>query len=116
MANTIEVKVPNIGDFESVPVIEMLVAEGDTVEKDQALMVLESDKATMDVPSPAAGKVTGLKVKVGDKGWEVTLEGEFFESASPVAHRFAGTGDASAPLMGATEVLPNSPCAFWSCV
>ena len=73
MANTIEVKVPNIGDFESVPVIELLVAEGDTVEKDQALMVLESDKATMDVPSPAAGKVTGLKVKVGDKVGEGSL-------------------------------------------
>ena len=73
MANTIEVKVPNIGDFESVPVIELLVAEGDTVDKDQALMVLESDKATMDVPSPAAGKVTGLKVKVGDKVGEGSL-------------------------------------------
>lgn len=73
MANPMDVKVPNIGDFESVPVIEVLVAEGDTVEKDQPLLVLESDKATMDVPSPAAGIVKGLKVKVGDKVGEGTL-------------------------------------------
>jgi pyruvate dehydrogenase E2 component (dihydrolipoamide acetyltransferase) len=64
---TTEVKVPNIGDFDTVPVIEVLVAEGDTVEKDQPLLVLESDKATMEVPSPAAGVVRNLKVKVGDK-------------------------------------------------
>lgn len=73
MANEMEVKVPNIGDLESVPVIEVLVADGDTVEKDQPLLVLESDKATMEVPSPAAGIVKGLKVKVGDKVGEGTL-------------------------------------------
>ena len=67
MAQTIEVKVPDIGDFDAVPVIEILVADGDTVEVDQPLLVLESDKATMEVPSPAAGTVKGLKVKVGDK-------------------------------------------------
>jgi pyruvate dehydrogenase E2 component (dihydrolipoamide acetyltransferase) len=67
MAQTTEVRIPNIGDFDSVPVIEVLVAEGDAVEKDQPLLVLESDKATMEVPSPAAGVVRGLKVKVGDK-------------------------------------------------
>ena len=67
MANTIEVKVPDIGGYDDVPVIELLVAVGDTVKKDQGLVTLESDKATMEVPSSAAGMVKELKVKVGDK-------------------------------------------------
>jgi pyruvate dehydrogenase E2 component (dihydrolipoamide acetyltransferase) len=68
-----EVKVPDIGDFEDVPVIEILVAPGDTVEVEQPLVVLESDKATMEVPSPSAGKVVELKVQVGDKVSEGTV-------------------------------------------
>jgi dihydrolipoamide dehydrogenase len=67
MANTIEVKVPDIGGYDDVPVIELLVAVGDTVAKDQGLVTLESDKATMEVPSSAAGRIVELKVKVGDK-------------------------------------------------
>jgi pyruvate dehydrogenase E2 component (dihydrolipoamide acetyltransferase) len=63
----IGVTIPDIGDFKDVPVIEILVKEGDTVEADQPLVTLESDKATMDVPSPAAGKITQIVVKVGDK-------------------------------------------------
>ncbi|NUS37446.1 MAG: dihydrolipoyl dehydrogenase [Lysobacter sp.] len=63
----IEVKVPDIGGYDDVPVIEVLVAAGDTVKVDQGLVTLESDKATMEVPSSAAGKVAELKVKVGDK-------------------------------------------------
>jgi dihydrolipoamide dehydrogenase len=66
MANTIEVKVPDIGDYTDVPVIEILVAVGDTVAKDQGLVTLESDKATLEVPSSAAGVVKELKVKLGD--------------------------------------------------
>ena len=62
----IEVKVPDIGDFTDVPVIEILVAPGDEVAPEDALITLESDKATMDVPSPAAGVVKELKVEVGD--------------------------------------------------
>ena len=69
---TIEVKVPDIGDFKDVPVIEVHVAEGATVKAEDPLLTLESDKATMDVPSPAAGTVTGLKVKVGDRVGEGT--------------------------------------------
>jgi pyruvate dehydrogenase E2 component (dihydrolipoamide acetyltransferase) len=64
---TLEVKVPSIGDYKDVPVIEVLVKAGDEVEKDAGLVTLESDKATMDVPSPSAGKVKDLKVKVGDR-------------------------------------------------
>ena len=66
-AATIEVKIPDIGDFQDVPVVEILVKEGDTVEAEQSIVTLESDKATMDVPSPAAGKITQIVVKVGDK-------------------------------------------------
>lgn len=65
--SVIEVKVPDIGDFDAVEVIEVLVKAGDTVEEEQSLIVLESDKASMEVPSSAAGKVVDVKVKVGDK-------------------------------------------------
>lgn len=64
---TLEVKVPDIGDFKDVPVIELHVKPGDTVKADDSLVTLESDKATMDVPSPAAGTVKEVKLKVGDK-------------------------------------------------
>jgi len=63
----VAVTVPDIGDYQDVPIIEVLVKDGDTVEKDQTLMVLESDKATLDVPAPSAGVVGGFKLKVGDK-------------------------------------------------
>jgi pyruvate dehydrogenase E2 component (dihydrolipoamide acetyltransferase) len=62
-----EVKVPNIGDFKDIPVIQLLVKAGDTVQKDDSLLVLESDKATLEVPAPAAGVISELKVKIGDK-------------------------------------------------
>src|SRR5437763_7875395 len=62
-----EIKVPDIGDFKDVPVIEVMVKAGDQVKPEDALVTLESDKATMDVPAPAAGTVKALKVKVGDK-------------------------------------------------
>ncbi len=62
-----EVKVPDIGDFKDVPVIEIMVKAGDQVKAEDSLVSLESDKATMDVPSPGGGTVKELKVKVGDK-------------------------------------------------
>jgi dihydrolipoamide dehydrogenase len=62
-----EVKVPDIGDFKSVEVIEVLVKPGDQVAKEQSLVTLESDKATMEIPSPAAGVVREIRLKVGDK-------------------------------------------------
>ncbi len=66
MAQVSEVKVPDIGDFDGIPVIEVLVKVGDTVKKDQGLITLESDKATMEVPSSMAGVIKEVKVKVGD--------------------------------------------------
>jgi len=67
MADAIEVKVPDIGDFKDVEVIEILVKPGDAVVKEQSLITLESDKATMEIPSPEAGVVRALAVKLGDK-------------------------------------------------
>jgi len=66
MSQLIEIKVPDIGDYKDVPVIEVLVKAGDHVEKEQSIVVLESDKATMDVPSSHSGLVKEVKVKVGD--------------------------------------------------
>jgi pyruvate dehydrogenase E2 component (dihydrolipoamide acetyltransferase) len=72
MSKTVEVRVPDIGDFKNVPIIEVLVKPGDAVKKEDPLVTLESDKATMDIPSPYGGVVKALKVKVGDKVSEGT--------------------------------------------
>ena len=66
MSQLIEIKVPDIGDYKDVPVIEVHIKPGDTIEKEQSLVTLESDKATMDVPSSHSGVVKEVKVKVGD--------------------------------------------------
>jgi pyruvate dehydrogenase E2 component (dihydrolipoamide acetyltransferase) len=68
-----DIKVPDIGDFKDVPVIEIHVKPGDVVKADDSLVTLESDKATMDVPSPAAGMVKEVKVAIGDKVGEGSL-------------------------------------------
>jgi pyruvate dehydrogenase E2 component (dihydrolipoamide acetyltransferase) len=67
MSTALEVRVPDIGDFKDIPVIEVLVHPGDSINPEDPLVTLESDKATMEVPSPAGGTVKELKVKVGDK-------------------------------------------------
>src|SRR5437773_11877471 len=67
MGTAREVFVPDIGDFKNVDVIEVLVKRGDAVQPEQSLITVESDKATMEIPSPAAGVVKELKVKMGDK-------------------------------------------------
>ena len=69
----IEVKVPDIGDFKEVEVIELLVKPGDTVQAEQSLITVESDKASMEIPSSASGVVKELKVKLGDKVAEGSL-------------------------------------------
>ena len=104
---TIEVKVPDIGDFKDVPVIEVLVKPGDKVAKETSLVTLESDKATMDVPSPVDGTVKEIKVKVGDKVGEgsliLTLESAAAAAEAPKA---APAAAASAP---APSSAPASP-------
>lgn len=89
MANAIEVKVPDIGEFKDIPVIEVLVKPGDIVKPEDSLVTLESDKATLDVPSPAAGTVKEIKLKVGDKvsagAVVLTLEFGVAPAAAPAA-------------------------------
>jgi dihydrolipoyl dehydrogenase len=85
MSQTIEVSVPDIGDFKDVPVIEVLVHTGDTVAKEDPLITLESDKATMDIPAPQAGTVKELKIKIGDKVSQGSLILTLDTSAAPTA-------------------------------
>src|SRR5216110_3528248 len=84
-----EIKVPDIGDFKDVPVIEVMVKVGDQVKPEDALVTLESDKATMEVPSPAAGTVREVKVKVGDKVSQGTVIAVLEEEASKEASKEA---------------------------
>ncbi|MCX4149990.1 MULTISPECIES: dihydrolipoyl dehydrogenase [Paraburkholderia] len=92
----VEIKVPDIGDYKEVSVIEIAVKVGDRVEKEQSLVTLESDKATMDVPSPAAGVVKDVKLKVGDTASEGTLI-VLLEGAGEDAAAIAPKLTASAP-------------------
>ena len=95
----IEVKVPDIGDFKDIPVIEILVKPGDAVQQEQSLLTLESDKATMDVPSPAAGTVGELRVKLGDK----VSEGVVVLTLDPAGNG-ATTGSAPEPASAPAPV------------
>ena len=93
-----EVKVPDIGDFKEVEVIEVLVKPGDAIDKEQSLITLESDKATMEIPSPTAGKVAKLVVKVGDK----------VSKGSPILILDAEATRAEAPAMRAPSKGPEA--------
>jgi dihydrolipoamide dehydrogenase len=84
MGDLIKVRVPDIGDFEKVPVIEVLVSAGETVEKEQSLITLESEKATMEVPSPAAGVVESVDVKLNDEISEGDLICTIVSTGAPV--------------------------------
>ena len=95
--STIEVKVPDIGDFKDVPVIEIFVKPGDVVKAEDSLVTLESDKATMDVPSPAAGTVKELKVKLGDKIAEGVVILTLVTAESGVANVAAATASSPEP-------------------
>ncbi|KAB0649928.1 biotin/lipoyl-containing protein, partial [Burkholderia diffusa] len=113
MSQAIEVKVPDIGDYKDVPVIEVLVKVGDTVEPEQSLVTLESDKATMDVPSPAAGTVKEVKIKVGDSVSEgsliILLEGGAAAQVNGAAAPAAAPAQAAAPAPAAAA--PAAPAA-----
>ena len=118
MANLIEVTVPDIGDFTDIPVIEILVKPGDTIKKEESLISLESDKATMEVPSTHAGVVKEVKVKLGDKVsmGTVVLVLDAAEaatvpakSASPPAQTQAPARPADAPVPKAAPVLASGP-------
>jgi dihydrolipoamide dehydrogenase len=104
MSKTIEVRVPDIGDFKDVAVIEVLVAPGDQIAEEGSLITLESDKATMEIPSPAAGKVQAVQLKVGDRVSQgaaiLTLETAGDESPDAAS---------SAPAKGYEGPRPQGP-------
>ena len=108
-----EVTVPDIGDFKDIPVIELLVKPGDTVKKDDSLLVLQSDKATLEVPSPAAGVVSEMKVKVGDKVSAGTLVAllEGSNGAAPGVTNGNGKAKAAAAPSAPAVVAPAAPSA-----
>jgi pyruvate dehydrogenase E2 component (dihydrolipoamide acetyltransferase) len=103
MASAVEIKVPNIGDFKDVPVIDVLVKAGDKVEVDSPLLTVESEKASMDIPSPSAGIVESVIVKIGDKISEGTA----------IVRLASGNGAASsaAPAPPAQSDKPAPPAA-----
>ncbi len=104
MSHNIEVAVPDIGDFEEVDVIEVLVKPGDILRPEDPLVTLESEKATMDIPAPQAGRVVAIEVKVGDKVSQgrliltlAPLETETETQAQLPVPAFAGTGNGPSP-------------------
>ena len=112
----VEVKVPDIGDFDEVAVIEVLVKVGDTVKAEQSLITVESDKASMEIPSSAAGVVKELKVEVGSKVKEgsvvLVLEAEGSGAAAPApAPAPAAAPAAAAPAPAAAAPAPAAPAA-----
>jgi len=119
MSNVLEVKVPDIGDFKNIPVIEVLVKPGDRIDAETPLVTLESDKATMEVPAPQSGTVKDIKLKVGDKVSEGTLvltleAGEAAPQsaaapAAPVAPAPAKQAPAPPPAQEAQSPRPAPP-------
>jgi dihydrolipoamide dehydrogenase len=117
MSNVVEVKVPDIGDFKDVPVIEVLVKAGDRVEQETSLITLESDKATMEVPSPQAGVVKDMRLKLGDRVSQgvviLTLETDGAAAAAPAVKSESPvlTSEARAPRAEAPAARTPSPVA-----
>lgn len=114
MSQVIEVKVPDIGDFKDLPVIDVLVKAGDKIDAEQALITLESDKATMDVPSPAAGVIKAMSLKVGDEVSEgsLILTLETANGSGAQANGAAAPAPAAAPQAPATTAAaPSAPAA-----
>lgn len=111
----VEVRVPDIGDFKDVAVIEMLVKAGDTIKVEQSLFTVESDKASMEIPSPAAGVLKELKVKIGDTvniGDLVALLEGTAAAAAPVAAPVAAAAPTPAPVaVAAPAVAAAAPAA-----
>ena len=104
MSQIIDIKVPDIGDYKDIPVIEVLVKAGDQIEKEQSIVVLESDKATMDVPSSHSGVVKEVKVKIGDNLSQgsvvLILQADSSGSvATPAAAPVAPTAPVSKPVV-----------------
>jgi dihydrolipoamide dehydrogenase len=118
MSNAIEVKVPDIGDFTDVPVIEILVKVGDPIKAEDPLVMLESDKATMEVPAPSDGVVKAISIKVGDKVSQgtmiLTLESTGAALAEAPKEKIAeGGGPTAAPTPSAPPVAAPLPAGSY---
>ena len=116
MPNTIEIKVPDIGEYTDVPVIDVLVSVGDTVDVEAPLITLETDKATMDIPAPAAGTITALSVKNGDTVSEGTViaviesgDAAADAPAAPAANEAPAAAEAPAAPAAAEAAAPAAP-------
>src|ERR1700741_4836742 len=109
----VEVKVPDIGDFDEVAVIEVLVKVGDTIKAEQSLITVESDKASMEIPSSNAGVVKEIKVKIGDKVSKGSLVagvgGAGEKAAAPAAAAPAPAASADKPAASAPAPAPAAP-------
>ncbi|MGA1323294.1 MAG: biotin/lipoyl-containing protein, partial [Burkholderiaceae bacterium] len=101
----IEIKVPDIGDFKEVEIIEVLVSPGDLLSVEQSLITVESDKASMEIPSSHAGKLVSLSVKVGDKVSEGSVLGVIDADAQEGAEEMGAEGVKS-PTEGAVSAAP----------
>ncbi|NQW70845.1 MAG: E3 binding domain-containing protein, partial [Betaproteobacteria bacterium] len=114
MSQIIEIKVPDIGDYKDVPVIEVLVKVGDKVEKEQSIVVLESDKATMDIPSSHSGVVKEIKVKAGDNLSQgsvvMTMEEGAAENApAPASVSAVSAAPTTPPPLAAEPPIKKAP-------
>ncbi len=103
MSDLIQIQIPDIGNYKNVPVTDVYVKVGDSVKPEDALLTIESEKATMDIPSPAAGIIKDLKVKVGDR----VSEGDIVAVLEPAAS--AGAGAAASPPSAAASGTPAAP-------
>src|SRR5437868_4092250 len=112
---TVEIKVPDIGDFDEVAVIEVLVKVGDTVKAEQSLITVESDKASMEIPSSAAGVLKELKVKVGDTvnigDLIAVIEGSGGAAAAPAPVASAQAASAPASASASAPAPSAAPAA-----
>ena len=100
MADNNTITLPDVGDFKDIEIIEVLIVVGDDVEAEQSIIILESDKATMEIPSPFAGKVESIAVKVGDK----LNEGDLIAT-------LGGSGASTGDAKGETEAKQAEPVA-----
>ena len=102
MSNIVDIKIPDIGDFDTVDVIEVLVAVGDTVKAEQSLITVESDKSSMEIPCSHAGLVKSLSVKIGDK----VKQGSVIMQIEAAGQNAASVAQAAAPVSVAPSVTP----------
>jgi dihydrolipoamide dehydrogenase len=104
-----EIRLPDIGDFKDVPIVEVLIKPGDSVAKEQVILTLESDKATLDVPAPEAGVIGEIKVKVGDRVSQGAVLATYAAGGAPVAAALAAAPAASAPAASPATAPAATP-------